>query len=175
MMTFEDSFTFDGSAEKLFNAAQSGLKTLQFDVSSRSRESLQLSGPGLKSTRQNPILGATRIIIQVRDAHVHIQAELGGVVALQRFVKFFPLFLGLGLGLFFAIGGGFLFGSQSGQGFGIPGVPPWKWFVASMGFSFIPISPWLFLSPMMSRRILRRTQDALKSFMESTIHESRSQ
>jgi hypothetical protein len=174
MMTFENSFAFDGSAEKLFNTAHAYLQPFGFEVSTRNGSSIHLTGPGLRSTRQNPILGATGIVIQVQERRIQIQAELRGVEALQKFVKFFPLFLGLGLGLFFGIGGGFLFGNQSGVGFGIPGVPHWKWFVASMGFSFIPISPWLVLSPMMSRRILRRTQEALNSFMETILAASHS-
>lgn len=117
--------------------------------------------PGLNSTRQNPLLGASKIYLALDGHQLRLDAELGGVDSMRRFLMRFPFLLGLGLGLFFGIGGGFMFGRQFGVGFGVPWAQGWTWMFFSIGVAMLPVAPWLFLSPMMSNMIRTRTQNAL--------------
>jgi hypothetical protein len=81
----------------------------------------------------------------------------------------FPLILGLGLGLFFGVGGGIAFGQKFGVGFGVPWAQGWTWLLVAICVAMLPVTPWLFLSPMMSKMIRTRTQNALETLVKNAI------
>lgn len=77
-----------------------------------------------------------------------------------RFVRLFPLGLGLGLSVFFAV----LFGVILPNVIPNPrGNPPPMWLVAAI--PLLAISPWPFVAPAMSRLITRRTVRALDTLL----------
>jgi hypothetical protein len=125
--------------------------------------SATLTGPGLNSTRQNPILGATKVDLRVADHRLHVDAELGGVETMRRFLYWFPLSLGAGLGLLFGVVGGVLFGRQFGVDFGVPWAQGWQWLLVAMAGSTLPVAPWLVFSPTIARWIQNRTQRAIET------------
>jgi hypothetical protein len=138
-----------------------------FRIVRRDASSATLTGPGLNSTRQNPLLGATEVNIRIANAALHLDAELGGVDFMRRFVTWFPLLLGLGLGLLFVVVGGVLLGQHNGAGFGVAWAQGWRWILVAMGAAMLPVLPWLLLSPMIARRILHSTQAAFETLVSN--------
>ena len=140
-----------------------------FAIVDRDDRSASLEGPGLKSTRQNPLLGASTIRLTLDDHQLRLDAELGGVATMRRFLLRFPVLLGLGLGLFFSVVGGFMFGRQFGVGFGVPWAQGWTWVLFALASAMLPVTPWLFLSPMISFRMRGRTQTALDTLVKNAV------
>ena len=88
---------------------------------------------------------------------------------MRRFLMRFPFLLGLGLGLFFGVGGGLMFGQLFGVGFGVPWAQGWVWMLLALGFAMLPVTPWLVLSPMISKWIRTRTQNALQTLVRNAV------
>lgn len=139
-----------------------------FTITDRDERSAHLVGPGLHSTKQNPLLGASRIHLEMHDQQLRLQAELGGVNALRRFIIRFPLLLGLALGVMFALGV-WMLGQPFPMGFGVPGAKEWKWFALAMAGGVLPVTPWLFLGPMIASIVRTRTEKALTSLVENAV------
>lgn len=169
MSTFTTSAMKAGPSDDVVHAALLTLANNGFAIVNRDENSADLTGPGLTSTRQNPLLGASKIHLELHGQQLRLDAELGGVDSMRRFLMRFPLVLGLGLGLFFGVCGGLLFGRQFGVGFGVPWAQGWMWLLVSLGFALLPVSPWLFLSPMMSNMIQTRTQSALTTLVQNAV------
>lgn len=102
----------------MLQAALVALTNNGFAIVKRDGKSVDLTGPGLNSTRQNPLLGASRIHLELHGHELSLEAELGGVETMRRFLMRFPFMLGLGL--YFGVVGGIAFGRQFGVGFGVP-------------------------------------------------------
>jgi hypothetical protein len=154
---------------------QSAVTTLisnGFAMTNRDASSATLTGPGQRSTKQNPILGASRIVLRIDNGILHVDAELGGVDSMRRFVMWFPFLLGLGLGLAFTVVGGLTFGRIFGVGFGVPWAQGWRWVVIAMGSAFLPVAPWIVLSPMLVNIIRKRTHRALQTLVENATQQT---
>ena len=91
-----------------------------------------------------------------------MQADLGGVESMRRFLIMFPILLGIGLGTFFAVFLGVLFGRTFGVGFGVPWAPGWRWVIMGLVFGLVPVAPWAFISPLVGRMLRNRTQRAAR-------------
>jgi hypothetical protein len=169
MNTFSTSAVTTKPRDDVLLAALAILTNNGFAIVSRDKNSANLTGPGLNSTRQNPLLGASAIHLEIHDQQLRLDAELGGVDSMRRFLMRFPFMLGLGLGLFFGIFGGIVFGQQFGVGFGVPWAQGMTWIVLAICVAMLPVAPWLFLSPMMSQMIQRRTQNALTTLVTNAV------
>jgi hypothetical protein len=167
--TFSTSAVTDAANDDVLKAALLTLTNNGFAIVQRDQNSADLIGPGLTSTRQNPLLGASRIHLSVRGQKLCLNAELGGVDSMRRFLMQFPLVLGLGLGLLFGVLGGVAFGQQFGVGFGVPWAQGWVWLLVAFGGAMLPVFPWLILSPLMSNMIRARTQNALAKLVQNAI------
>lgn len=153
-MDYTKSVCFEGDTAKAFDLAASALTGLGFRISSRDASSLELAGPGMTGTRQSALLGATRLQI-ARGAHdLSIQAELGGVRTMTRFVTLFPLALSLSLCL--------ILGALFSAAFDHRG---WVWPV--LGGTGANALVWLFLGPWMARHIRNRTCRAIDALLDS--------
>lgn len=145
------------------------LETVGFRIVSCDERNAELQGPGLNSTKQNPLLGATSIQLRCSERTIYLTAKLGGVATMQRFLTWFPLILGLSLGTIFAIAGGFGFGRAAGIPFGVPWAQGFRWIVAAYAMALMPVAPWLFLSPMLIRVIRKRTKVALETLLQNAV------
>jgi hypothetical protein len=154
---------------RILNAALGILANNGFVIVERSNDSVIAIGPGLKSTRQNPLLGATRIQIDLDDNQVVLNAELGGVAYMQKFVMLFPFALGFALSVFFAVTGGWFFGKQFGVGFGVPWAKGWSWFKVAIGIGMLPSLPWLIISPWIAKMIRNNTHQALDALVTNAV------
>lgn len=71
-----------------------------FNFDSQTENEIRLTGPGMRSTKQDPILGATAI--SLRQSHatrgkIAVSADLGGVRWMSNFITFFPPLLIAGI------------------------------------------------------------------------------
>lgn len=170
MSTFSTTVTIkDSDSQSALHAALAILANQGFKIVNHDSRSARLSGPGLNSTRQNPLLGATSIQLVVDEDRLRLDAELGGVDSMHRFLMRFPFLLGIGLGLLFGVGGGLLFGRNFGVGFGVPWAQGWAWMLFALTLSFLPVAPWLFLSPMIAGSVRTRTQQALSTLANNAV------
>ena len=167
MSSFRKSAIASVLSDSILDSAVQTLTNNGFAIVDRSEDSVTLHGPGLNSTRQNPLLGATRIKLALNGKTLDADAELGGVQRMQRFLSRLPFLLGLGLGLFFGVGGGILFGQLFGVGFGVPWAQGSQWLLFAICVSMLPVAPWLFISPLMSRSIQKRTEDAITTLVRN--------
>ncbi|MCI0378566.1 MAG: hypothetical protein L0215_13235 [Gemmataceae bacterium] len=94
---------FDGNAAKAFDLATAALTSLGFRTVARSNVMLEVEGPGMMSSRQSALLGASRIKITHGNRRLDLEAELGGVRRLARFVTWFPLGLSLVLAVILSV------------------------------------------------------------------------
>jgi hypothetical protein len=168
MKTYATSAAIPRPTGEILQAALTVLTNNGFTIVNRDEFTAHLTGPGLNSTKQNPLLGASRIHLALAGNQMRLDAELGGVETMRRFLMTFPFLLGLGLGLLFAILMGF-FGQQSGDGLGGSSAEGWTWILMVFGYTMIPVAPWLVLSPLIVKRIRTRTQQALDALLTNAI------
>jgi hypothetical protein len=141
---YASTVPFEGNTAKAFDLASAALTTIGFRIQSRDGSSLELTGPGMGSTRQSALLGASRIRID-RGAHeLSITAELGGVRRMARFLILFPLGLCLFLAILFFVLFSLLLGRS---GWVVPVV------VATGGNALL----WMVLAPLVARHLRART------------------
>jgi hypothetical protein len=169
MNTFSTSAVTTRPTNDVLQAALTTLTNNGFAIVNRDKNSVDLTGPGLNSTKQNPLLGASAIHLELQGQQLRLDAELGGVDSMQRFLMRFPFMLGLGLGLFFGVVGGVALGRQFGVGFGVPWAQGLTWMFFAIGIAILPVTPWVFLSPMMSKMIRTRTQNALTTLVINAV------
>ncbi|HKC66238.1 MAG TPA: hypothetical protein VKB86_21515, partial [Pyrinomonadaceae bacterium] len=141
-MEYAKTVPFTGRAAKALDIARSTLLPLGFQVTASSDYELRATGPGINSTRENPLKGISEAAIVVRSSAIEMQAALGGVRKMKMFLTFFPLVMGL---LFLII-----FGTLA---LSVPVFRHWWVFLIPLA----ALGPWLFISPLMIRMIERRT------------------
>ena len=155
-MQYAASLPFRGDAEKAFCLAESALTALGFRLDARTPARLELLGPGMNSSRESPLVGASRIELRSGEGKLSVEAELGGVVRVSRFVTLFPICLVLSLGIVFST----VFGLANGAGLWMGGV------VGAVGVNAVV---WIFLGPLMARKFRSRTERALDTLLANMV------
>ena len=146
------SAAFSGDPEKAFGLAESALTGIGFRIGERTARSVEFIGPGMKSTRQSALLGASRIVVRSSHGELALEADLGGVASMSRFVLLFPIGLVLCLGAVLSA----VYAVQFGPGMWIGGL------AAIIGVNTVV---WLVLGPLMARSIRLRTCRALDALL----------
>lgn len=98
-MVYTSKIPFQGQLRDALGMAIGALTTLGFRVAARDEHSIDFMGPGMNSTRQNALLGATHIRLEASAGQLALMADLGGVRWLRRFVLLFPATLCLAIGV----------------------------------------------------------------------------
>ena len=155
-MQYAASLPFCGDTAKAFGLAESALTALGFRLADRAAYSMDWAGPGMNSSRESGLMGATRIRISSGRGDLAVEADLGGVVYLARFVKLFPIGLVLCLGIALAIVFSAIFG---------PGV----WIVAVAAAVGGNAVLWLVLGPLLARGFRARTDRALDALLANMV------
>ena len=155
-MHYAASLPFSGNPDDAFRLAEASLTAISFRLTERSSSSLEAVGPGMNNTRQSALVGASRVRITNGRGDLSLEAELGGVKRMSRFVTLFPV--GLVLSLAIVLGG--VFGTLFGPGIWMVPVA-----VSSGGLAIV----WLVLGPLMARGIRRRTCQALDALLASMV------
>lgn len=146
-MEYKTSAQFAGPADRAIERARLCLMTNGFKLYQPSDTQLVATGPGMHSTNQDPILGATRITVTVSSDLVDIEAELGGVRFMQLFVFLFPP------ALVAVMSFGFMFAQ----------ITPRQFPLVGLGLFVM----WAIMSPLMARAIKNRTTEALDTLVHN--------
>lgn len=121
-----------------------------FAVVKKDRTGYEIQGPGMISSRQNPLLGISRLMGFLEDNHLNVKAEFGAIRKLRKLMVLFLAVLALFLTVFFAV----LFHDRPNYNFWLP---------------LAPFIPWPFLIPLMVRMFFRRTQRALDTLINNAL------
>jgi hypothetical protein len=143
-MPYSASLPFSGDTDRAFGLAESALTGIGFQITERTAESVSLVGPGMNNSRQSALGGASRIHILSGRGELALEADLGGVEWMSRFVTLFPSGLCLCLAILFSVVFGVVFG---------PG--PWMIPAAAVpgGMALL----WLVIGPLIGRHLRTRT------------------
>lgn len=140
------SRNFSGKTQAAISSIETTLLPNNFKVTKATPTAIELKGPGLRSSKENPIRGASEIKIEVRNGKLHLEAALCGIRFLAIFIVAFPLLL-MGVLSFLPV---ILAGGDFGE------------FNPAI---LLIMSPWVFISPMaivwMRKRAIRALDDML--------------
>lgn len=153
-MDYTNSVSFEGSTEKAFDLAATALTSIGFRITTRDRSSLDLAGPGMSSTRQSALLGASRIRITHGGNTLSMEAELGGVTRVKRFMTLFPIGLAFLLAIVLSLVFSWVFDH-------------YLWLVPVVAVSGANALLWLVVGPMMARTIYARTRQGLDALLSN--------
>jgi hypothetical protein len=151
-MEYAKTVPFTGRASKALYVAQSTFISQGFQIVANTDSELRVTGPGMSSTRENPLRGVSEATIIVRPEAIEIKAILGGVERIKTFLRFFPL----GMALFFLL----VFGVLA---LTVPVLRIWWIFLIPL----LALSPWLFLAPMIARSTEKRTTQAVDTLLNN--------
>jgi len=146
-MEYKTSVPFAGSADAAIDIARSQFIVHGFKVNQSGPAEITVTGPGMQSTNQNPILGVTQAKISITSGHISVCAELGGVKFMQRFIYIFPPALCAFLGFTMAF---------------FPNTPKHSPLIV-----IAVAAPWLVISPLMAKMIKTRTTKAVDTLVHN--------
>jgi hypothetical protein len=155
-MQYDAALPFAGDTEKAFGLAESALTGIGFRITKRTAESVELVGPRMNSSRESTLIGASRIRILDEGRQLVLEAELGGVARMSRFVTLFPM----GLMFFLCVVFGVVFGVAFGPG-------DWIWAIAAVAGGNALL--WLLLGPWMARKFRDRTTSGLDALLANMV------
>lgn len=162
-MDYETEIGIDSDAHSVVNHAVHTLVGCGMTLDRREMKEATLSGPGLRSTNQNPLLGATSIRLIERDhptSRVIIHADLGGVRWMGKFIIRLPLFLAMGFLSLYAVV------ELVGPQFGMPAIPDLaRWTVLSS--ILLTTLPWFAIRPLFVRKLTTKTEQAIENLIRS--------
>lgn len=155
-MEYSKTVPFTGKAAKALEVARSTFLPQGFQLVASTDYELRVTGPGLNSTKENPLKGITEasIVIRPSASAIEMKAVLGGVEKMKKFLTFFPL----GMAVFFLI----VFGVLT---LTVPTLRNPLFFLIPV----LALSPWLFLAPWMSRMIAKRTVQAIDTLLNNMV------
>lgn len=153
-MEYSKTVPFTGRATKALDVARSTFVGQGFQIVASSDYELRVTGPGMNSTRENPLKGVSEAAIIIRSAAIETKATLGGAQKMKMFLRFFPL----GMFLLFLI----IFGILAWR---LPEFRrPWIFLIPALA-----LSPWLFLAPLIARSIERKTTQAVDTLLSNMV------
>jgi hypothetical protein len=155
-MQYAASLPFGGNTDKALGLAESTLTAVGFRLTERTADSMEWAGPGMHSTRQSALVGASRIRVLDGRGKLAIEADLGGVARMSRFVRLFPVGLALFLGGVLSV----VFSLVHGPG-------TWLAVVAAVVGGNAVL--WWLLAPLMARGIRARTCRELDTLLANMV------
>jgi hypothetical protein len=155
-MQYNASLPFRGNADKAFRLAESALTAVGFRITDRSPTSLEVQGPSMFGGRQNEFAGASRVGLTNGNGEMALDAELGGVERMKRFITLFPA----GVCLFLMVVLTVVFSLTMGPG-------PWTLPVLAVtgGNAIL----WLILGPVIAKIFRARTLRALDTLLANMV------
>jgi len=151
MIKYEKSVEFTGDLDAAMKLAQNIFTSNGFKMDRIGETELSVTGPGMTSTKQNPIRGLSRGQLKISGATLAFTGELGGVGFMKKFLYLFPPALAIGMTFFFAIKM-----DLTKQNI-MPVLRP----------VFLAVAPWIVISPLMSKYIQKKTEDAVSTAVEN--------
>jgi hypothetical protein len=159
-MTYDASRPFHGNFDKALDLAVAALTALGFRLDERTADSVRLTGPGMNSNRQSPLVGASQLDISRRQGQLNLEANLGAAERLIRFVRIFPIALNAILCVVFLAVFGGIFGGRAA---------PLFWISPVVGVTLINGAVWAVLAPWIARSIHQRTCRGLETLLNTMV------
>jgi hypothetical protein len=151
-LVHENSAPFAGDPTKALDFALGVLAGQGFRLTYRTPTSIAAVGPGMNNTRESPLRGASAVRLESRPGRLALNAELGGVEWMGKFLTWFPNILCFGLGVVLTI----VFLLTMGPGWWIAIV---ACVVAADGML------WLLLGPFIAKHLEAKTRNALDTLL----------
>jgi hypothetical protein len=126
------------------------LSAVGFRIVSQQNFSVELKGPGMNSSRENALVGASRVVVRVERGQVTVEAEFAAV---RRLIRGVGVLVG-GLAIFFLVLFGFIVPVKESDTF-VRFVMP-----------ILPVALWPIVLPWMGRVFRRRTARALDALLQ---------
>ena len=152
-MDYEKTEPFSGNMEKVLEVARNVFIQHNFQIVRDSDTEVEFTGPGMLSSRQNPMVGISRICIRGSSGNLSLEAEFGGIRKLTKYLVFFIV----GMAIFFVVFFGILFSKQ--------GQPLNKTILISLA----PFIPWPVIIPLMYLWMKSRTSKALDVLVNNMV------
>ena len=152
-MDYEKTEPFSGNMEKVLEVAKNVFIQHNFETVRHSDTEVEFTGPGMLSSRQNPIVGISRICIRGTSGNISIEAEFGGI---RKLTKYLVVFI-VGMAIFFVVLFGIMFSKQ--------GQPLNKIILMSVA----PFIPWPVLIPLIHIWMKSRTSKALDRLLTNMV------
>lgn len=144
-MDYEKTMPFSGNMEKALEVAKNVFIQHNFQIVRDSDTEVELTGPGMLSSRQNPLVGISRVCIRGTSGNISVEAEFGGI---RKLTKYLVLFI-VGMAIFFLVFFGIILPKQ--------GQPADKIILISLA----PFIPWPVIIPLMAMWMKSRTAKSL--------------
>ncbi len=152
-MDYEKTEPFSGNMEKAFEVAKNVFIQHNFQIVRDSDSEVEFTGPGMLSSRQNPLVGISRVCIRGTSGNISIEAEFGGIRRLTKYLVFFIV----GMAIFFLVLFGILLSKQD--------QPLYKTILITLA----PFIPWPILIPLIHIWMKSRTSKALDRLLTNMI------
>ena len=152
-MDYEKTEPFSGNVEKVLEVAQNVFIQHNFQIIRHSDTEVEFTGPGMLSSRQNPLVGISKICIRGTSGNITIEAEFGGI---RNLTKYLVIFIA-GMAIFFVVLFGILFSMQE--------QPVNKIILISAA----PFAPWPVLIPLIHIWMKSRTSKALDRLLTNMV------
>ena len=152
-MDYEKTEPFSGNMEQVLEVAKNVFIQNNFKIVRHSDTEVEFTGPGMLSSRQNPVVGISRICIRGTSGNISIEAEFGGI---RKLTKYLVVFI-VGMAIFFVVLFGILFSKQ--------GQPLNKIILMSLA----PFMPWPVLIPLIHIWMKSRTSKALDRLLTNMV------
>lgn len=147
-MDYTKTVPFNGDSQKALEFSLNLFTQQGFTIVRKHEYGHELTGPGMVSSRQNPLVGISKVIVRIKSGQIKVQAEFGGIKKMQTFLILFIC----GMALFFFILFGFLFRNRPNFNMLLP---------------LAPFLPWPILIPVMIKSFKARTRRALDTLLNN--------
>jgi len=151
-MRYQTNSPFPGDPTKSLEFAVGVLTSVGFRLVDRTSQTVEMTGPGFRSSNENPLRGASTIRITHHGGELALDAELGGVEWMGKFVTWFPNILAVTLGVVLSI----VFWTLWGPG---------RWLTVLVIVIAADGMMWLMLGPYITRKLKERTQRELETLL----------
>jgi len=152
-MDYEKTAPLSGNMKKALEVAKNVFIQHNFQIVHDSDIEVEFTGPGMLSSRQNPLVGISRVCIRGTSGNISIEAEFGGIRRLTKYLVFFIV----GMAIFFLVFFGIILPKQ--------GQPADKIILISLA----PFIPWPVIIPLMAIWMKSRTAKALDTLINNMI------
>lgn len=141
-------------SEKAVDAVTNVFIQQSFRITQKSETAVELTGPGMISSRQDPLVGISKIRISQSSGSLSIEAQFDSI---RKLIKYLAVFI-VGMGVFVVILFGILF-TRQGKPVG-----------TVVLISLAPFAPWPVLLPVIMIWLKSRTARALDVLLSNTAH-----
>ncbi|MHC4618630.1 MAG: hypothetical protein ACYTEQ_12860 [Planctomycetota bacterium] len=156
-MDYEKTVPCTGDIEKAIEAARNVFIQHTFQIVNQSENAVELAGPGMLSSRQDPLVGISRIRIFQSSGGLSVEAQFDSIRKLIKYIAVFIVVMGVFFVVLFAV----LFARQ-GQPLGI-----------IVLISLAPLAPWPVLLPLIMIWLKSRTSRALDVLLSNIAYLAR--